>query len=137
MVRQSCIAMLISIGALAAGCGSSGESNDAVRAPVESTTDAPTTPGVAPTTGAPQSGGIAGAVEAAVEGIDDASTATCDINRQTLEIAAQAYQALNGTLPTSQDDLVVAALIIEPAPGFEITPDGLVQAIAGGPCVSP
>ena len=98
-------------------------------------TSAPAAAATTPSTDAPSSGGgIAGALIAGAEGIDDSSSAVCDINRQTLQTASDAYLALNGEFPSSQSDLV-GTLILEPVPGYDFAADGTVQPLADGPCL--
>ena len=115
--RTAIIAMLIA-SPLFVACGSSGDDSDSA------TTVA----------GGSSGGGIAGALVAGAGGIDDASSASCDINRQVLENAVLAFQAVNGADPTTQDELV-GQFVVEPVPAFEIAPDGTVQPLPDGPCL--
>ncbi len=94
----------------------------------------PTTvaPGAASSTGvAPEAGGgvaLPGAT-------DDLNAAACQVNRSTLEVAAQAHELQTGAPPADQQALVDAGALLEPIPGFELTggPDG-VQVTGVGEC---
>ena len=122
--RTAIIAMLIASPLLVA-CGSSGD---------DSGSGAPATAPATAVAGDSSGGGIAGALIAGAGGIDDAGSASCDINRQVLENAVLAFQAVNGADPTTQDELV-GQFVVEPVPAFEIAPDATVQPVPGGPCV--
>ncbi len=130
--RVAAIALLIASPLLAA-CGSSGGDAGSIAAPAPPATDPATdTPATAETPSG--GGGIAGALIAGAGGIDDASSASCDLNRQTLETAVLAFQAVNGVDPTTQDDLV-GSFVVEAVPGFEIAAGGTVQPLPGGACI--
>ena len=60
--------------------------------------------------------------------------AACSVDLQTIQAAVEAYELLNGALPTSQQELVDAQLIREPSVRFEISPEGAVVASPGSPC---
>lgn len=79
-------------------------------------------------------GSLGDAVKIAAAAPGQADAAACDIDRQTLETVVAAYEALNGTPPTSQDDLIADKWIEEASPRFLITPDGLIVASPGSPC---
>ncbi len=130
MFGRAAIVVVVSSTALAAGCGASDGSISAPTVPA-----VPVAVGGAPTTVEAQAGGIGEAISVAVGGIDDASAAVCDVDRKTLETAAEAFLLMNGSFPTSQAELVEAAFIREPSAGLDIAADGSIQPIAGGPCV--
>jgi hypothetical protein len=79
-------------------------------------------------------GSIGDAVEVAAGAPGDAGAAACTTTEQTLTMAADAFLALEGAAPADQQALVEAGLVREPSPWFEITADGVVAAVPGGPC---
>ncbi len=81
-----------------------------------------------------QGGGIGDAIEVVAEAPGQADDAACAIEVQTLTTASEAFYALNGGEPTSQDDLFEAGLIREPSPWFEIGPDGVIVPAPASPC---
>ena len=62
-----------------------------------------------------------------------ADAAACVTDRQTLELAVDTYEALNGVPPADQAVLVTDQLITEPSPRFDVT-DGVIAPAAGSPC---
>ena len=79
-------------------------------------------------------GSLGDAVEVMAGAPAQADGAACDVDRQTLEIAVEAFYALNGSLPTSQSDLVEGQLVKELSPRFDISADGAVVPSATSPC---
>lgn len=79
-------------------------------------------------------GSIGDAVEVAAGAPADADAAACTVDRQTLELAAETYEVLNGAAATSQQDLMDAQMILEPSPRFVIDADGTVTPAPDGPC---
>ena len=79
-------------------------------------------------------GSLGDAVEVAAEAPEDASGTACTVDRQTLELAAETYELLNSTAPTSQQDLLDAQMILEPSARFMIDADGAVVPAPGSPC---
>lgn len=79
-------------------------------------------------------GGIGGALEVAVGALDDADAAACTADRQALQAATETYEILNGTLPTSQQELLDAQMIREVSVRFEITAEGDIVAAPGSLC---
>ncbi len=75
------------------------------------------------------------AVEVTDPGIfDQVNAVTCDADRQTLEIAIDAFTAMEGRPPTDETELV-GNFIREPSNGFDISPQGMVVPAPGSPCV--
>jgi hypothetical protein len=126
--------VVVSFGALAAGCGSSDGSGSAVTAPVVTVAIA-SMPTTTTTTAEAQTGSIGDAIAVAVGAIDDSRAETCDIIRRTLETASEALYAMTGAFPTSQADLVEAQILREPSTEFDIAVDGTIVPVDGGPCV--
>ena len=123
------VAFALVAAASIAGCGGS-DSSSATPGPADTVVAVGDAPLPADGVG---SLGDAVAVIAAAPGQADA--AACDVDRTTMQTATDAYEVLNGALPTSEDDLVVGQLIREPSPRFDITADGLIVPAPGGPCV--
>ena len=90
-----------------AGCGSSA-----------STSAPPTTTAVSPTSRPPTPAEAQGQVASA-------DAAACATNYRTLQTAVEAYRLVEGSEPSSQDDLV-PEMLREPVPGWQIErgPDG-------------
>jgi len=132
--RRFAAIALIAVATLA-GCGSSNGPDTAASASVDGDVVGV---GVAPAPPVPgdgdAAGGIAGAVEVAAGALGDADVAACSVDHQTIQTAVEAYELLNGALPTSQQELVDAQLIREPSVRFEISPEGAVVASPGSPC---
>jgi hypothetical protein len=129
--RRFAVIVLVAAAAFA-GCGSSNDD-----AAASATVDGDVVGvGAAPTP--PATGGGAGsigdAVEVAAGGLGDADVAACSVDHQTIQTAVEAYELLNGALPTNQQELVDAQLIREPSLRFEISPEGAVVASPGSPC---
>ncbi len=71
----------------------------------------------------------------------DVNRAACDSDRTTLEMAIEAFHAMNGTatngeatVPT-EADLVAAGLLRTESTGYDIDPSGVLTPTAGGLCV--
>lgn len=79
-------------------------------------------------------GSLGDAVQTAAEAPGDASAAACTVDRRTLELAADAYELLNGAAATSQQDLLDAQMILEPSPWFSMDAAGDVVPASGSPC---
>jgi hypothetical protein len=131
-LRRFAAIALLAVATLA-GCGSSNDGDTAASASVDGDV---VSVGAAPAP--PAQGGGAGslgdAVEVAAGAIGDADLAACSADLQTIQTAVEAYELLNGALPTSQQELVDAQLIREPSVRFEISPEGAVVASPGSPC---
>jgi hypothetical protein len=134
--RRLAAIVLIAVATLA-GCGSSNDPDTAASASLDGdvvgvgAAPAPAPPAPSDGDGA---GGIAGAVEVAAGALGDADVAACSVDHQTIQTAVEAYELLNGALPTSQQELVDAQLMREPSVRFEISPEGAVVASPGSPC---
>jgi len=115
-----------------AACGSSGGSDsEAGSATVDGNVVAV---GSAQMPGGGGGGGIGDAIEVAAAAPGEASDVACTVDRQTLELAIQSYEILNGALPKSQQDLLDAQMISELSVRFEISGDGTVVPAPGSPC---
>lgn len=79
-------------------------------------------------------GSIGDAVEVAAGAPGDAADVACTIDRQTIETAVEAYEVLNGTRPTTQQELMDAQMIRELSVSFEVDADGVVVPVPGSPC---
>lgn len=86
------------------------------------------------TTSAVADRGGDGAVEVLAGAPGEAGAAACTAVLQTLTTAAETFEALEGNVPTDQDALVAAGLVRDASPWFEVTGDGEVVPVAGGPC---
>jgi hypothetical protein len=65
----------------------------------------------------------------------NANPAACQTTRATLEVAAQAYELMNGAPPVDQQALVDSGVLVEPSPDFELTSGpGGVQITGVGAC---
>lgn len=126
------VAVALVAAASIAGCGGSDSSSSPAGSAVASETVVAVGDAPLPGDGV-GSLGDAVAVVAAAPGQADA--VACDVDRTTMQTATDAYEVLNGALPTSEDDLVTGQLIREPSPRFDITADGLIVPAPGGPCV--
>lgn len=131
-------AAIVSIAvATLAGCGSSNDTDAGASASVGGDVVGV---GAAPAPPASESGdgdgvgSIGDAIEVAAGALGDADVAACSVDHQTIQTAVEAYELLNGALPTSQQELIDAQLIREPSVRFEISPDGVVVASPGSPC---
>jgi hypothetical protein len=136
-LRRFAVIVSIAIATLA-GCGPSNDTDTSatsadVDGDVVGVGAAPAPTPAAPGDGA-EAGGLGGAVEAAAGALGDADVAACSIDHQTIQTAVEAYELLNGALPTSQQELVEAQLMRELSVRFEIGPDGAVVPAPGSPC---
>ena len=138
--RRFAVLVLVVVATLAA-CGSSSDSDSdsgsdsgAATGAVSATVDGDVVAvGPAPVPG-DGVGSLGDAVEVAAGAPGQAADAACTIDRQTLQSAVETYQLLNGSLPTSEQELVDAQMIREPSERFEITADGAVIGAPGSPC---
>lgn len=78
-------------------------------------------------------GSVGDAIEVAAGAPAEADAAACTADRQTLELAVDTYEALNGVPPADQAVLVTDQLIREPSSRFEVT-DGVIAPSPGSPC---
>lgn len=100
---------------------------DVVDVTVGSTADATDTLGGAPLEKA--------AVEVTDPGIfDQVNAVTCDVELKTLEVAIDAFTAMEGRPPVDETELV-GTYIREASVGFDISPEGLPVPAPGSPCV--
>ncbi len=132
-LRRLAVTVFIATATLAA-CGSSsttdtGGATASVDGDVVAVGAAP-----APTPPGDGVGSIGDAVEVAAGAPGEASVASCAVDHQTLQMAVETYELLNGALPTSQQELVDARVIQEPSVYFEITPEGALVPGPGSPC---
>lgn len=130
MPQRRFAALVLAAVATLAACGSSDDSVDEASATVDGDAVAV---GAAPLP-RDAAGSLGDAVAVAAAAPGEASDAACTIDRQTLDSAVEAYELLNGALPTSQQDLLDAQLIREPSVRFEVTADGAVMASPASPC---
>jgi len=131
MSTRAFATLVLVASSLLAACGSSGDADTGAEpADVDGT--------VVAVGGAPLPddgvGSLGDAVEVAAGASDDAGVAACAVDRQTLELATEAYEMLNGALATSQQDLLDAQMILERSPRFVIDAAGAVTPAPGSPC---
>ena len=72
--------------------------------------------------------------EVGVTAIAQADVMACQSDRTVLETAIDAYDALQGTSPTSDADLVTAGLLREESTLWDVTPDGSIVPAPGSTC---
>ena len=131
MPQRRFVALLLATVVTLAACGSSGDADTS--APSATIDGNVVAVGDAPDPGG-GTGGIAGAIEVMAGAPGEASAVACTTDRQTLDTAVQAYEVLNGALPTSQQELLDAGMIRELSVRYEISPDGVVVPAPGSPC---
>jgi hypothetical protein len=122
---QVVVTLVLTVAAAACGGGSS------------ATPAAPTAsslPAMADTVVAQEIGSIGDAVEVAAGAPTQANSAACDIERQTFELASDAYLALTGAPASTQQDLVDQGLLREPSLLLDVAADGTIIPAAGSPC---
>ena len=131
MLTRRFAALLLATTIAVAACGSSGDSDTSTAsASVDGDVVAV---GAAPLPG-DGVGSIGDAVEVAAGAPGDAGDAACTVDRQTLELAVETYELLNGALPTTQQELLDAQMIRELSVRYEIADDGAVVPASGSPC---
>lgn len=124
-------ALVLAAAAALTACGSS---SDADSTAASATIDgADVAVGAAPLPG-DGVGSIGDAVEVAVGALDDAAAVACTVDLQTLQSAVDTYEVLNGTLPTSQRELLDAQMIRELSVRFDVSAEGVVVPAPGSPC---
>jgi len=132
MHQRHFIALLIAVTAAVAACGSSSDSDPgASSATVDGTVVAV---GAAPLPG-DAVGNISDAVEVAAGAPAQANAAACDIERQTIGLAVDAFYATTGADPTSEQDLVDAGILQDVMVGWDLAADGSIVPAPGGACV--
>jgi hypothetical protein len=131
MLPRRLVALVLTTAVALAACGSSGDSNtEAATASIDGSEVAV---GAVPLPG-DGVGSIGDAVEVAAGATGDAGDAACTVDHQTLQTAIDAYEMLNGALPTSQQDLLDAQMIRELSVRFEVSADGVIVQAPGSPC---
>jgi hypothetical protein len=131
MTRRHVSVLVLGMALVAGACSSSPRgADDSGQVSVPDTTIGTATP----TTSGGQGGGIGGAIKVLAEAPGQASDAACATEVQLLATASEAFSALQGAEPTSQNDLFDAGLIKELSPWFEITPDGVIVPAPDSPC---
>jgi hypothetical protein len=136
-MSQRRFAALVLVVASLAACGSSsdgdtGSESATIDGDVVAVGEAPM-PATAPTSG-DAVGDLGDAVEVAAGAPGEADTAACTIDRQTLESAVETYELLNGSLPTTQQELLDAQFIRELSVRYDVTAEGAVVPAPGSPC---
>jgi len=66
--------------------------------------------------------------------IGSADSAACRVDERTLEVAIDAFQALNNRLPASQAELVAAGFLRELSTNYEVEANGSVVPLDSGRC---
>jgi hypothetical protein len=133
MMRRHASVVVLGLALLVSACGSSsGGSDESGPAAAPDASIGSQTPAASPPSN--QGGGIGGAIRVIAEAPGQAEDAACAIEVQTLTTASEAFYALTGGEPTSQDDLLEEGLIRETSPWFEIGPDGVIVPVPGSPC---
>jgi hypothetical protein len=140
--RRFAALVLVVVVAAVSACGSSGTDTRA-DARVDAGTDPATATanvdgdvvavGAAPAPG-DGVGSLGDAVEVAAGAPGQAVGAACSLDRQTLEMAIEAYELLTGSVATSQQELVDAQMIRELSPNFDVGADGALVPAPGSSC---
>lgn len=134
VVRRPILVLAVALVGLGAACGSSDTASSDQASPNTVAVPADTEM-VAVTTDPPaQVGSVGDAIEVAAGAPAMAQDAACTLDLQSLQDASEMYLALNGTLPTSQDDLIGAQLVQERSVRFEISAEGDIVPAPGSPC---
>lgn len=132
MHQRLVIALLLTVTATLAACGSSGDSDSVANS---ATVDgAVVAVGAAPLPG-DAVGSIGDAVEVAAGAPAQANAVACDVDRQTIEMAVDAFYATTGADPTSEQDLVDAGILQDVVLGWDLAADGSIVPAPGGACV--
>ena len=132
MHQRRLVALLITVTAALAACGSSGDSDSVANS---ATVDgAVVAVGAAPLPG-DAVGSIGDAVEVAAGAPAQANAVACDVDRQTIEMAVDAFYATTGADPTSEHDLVDAGILQDVVLGWDLAADGSIVPAPGGACV--
>ncbi len=127
VVRRPILVLAIALVGLGSACGSSDTASSNTVGPADAAVAATTAP-------QSQGGGIGAAIKVAAGAPAKARDAACILDLQSLQGASELYLTLNGTLPTSQDDLIDAQLIQERSVRFEISAEGDIVPAPGSPC---
>jgi hypothetical protein len=76
-------------------------------------------------------GAATGATDPGV--FDQVTGVACEADFKTLSIAVEAFWAMEGRAPTTEDELV-GTFLREPSPAYDISPSGEVIPATGSPC---
>ncbi len=79
-------------------------------------------------------GSVADQVQDGVQAVPVAAGLACDTDRQTLELALEAFEALTGAAPTAEADLVTQGLLREESARYDLDPAGAVVPAPGSGC---
>jgi len=131
MHQRRLVVLLIAVTAALAACGSSGDSD--VGAGSATVDGAVVAVGAAPPPG-DAVGSIGDAVEVAAGAPAQANSAACDIDRQTIGMAVDAFYATTGADPTSEQELVDAGILQDVVLGWDLAADGSIVPAPGGAC---
>lgn len=131
MPQRRTVALVLAAVATFAACGSSDDAGTGTGSPTDG--GAVVAVGPAPVPG-DDAGSLGGAMEVAAAAPGQATGAACAIDRQTLETAIEAYELLNGSRPTSEQELVDAQMIRELSANFDVSADGALVTASGSAC---
>ncbi len=73
-------------------------------------------------------------IDEGLQAVPVANQQVCGVERQTLETAIDAYEALTGDLPTSEADLVDQGLLREETSSYDLDATGAIVPSAGSNC---
>lgn len=66
--------------------------------------------------------------------IEQGYAQACDADRKTLELASEAFYAMNGSYPSAEADLVAAGLLRSESEGMDLAGDGSIVPAPGSHC---
>jgi hypothetical protein len=62
------------------------------------------------------------------------SSQVCGVERRTIELAVEAFYAIEGRYPTTERELVDAQVLREEVTSYDVAPDGVITPAPGSTC---
>ena len=79
-------------------------------------------------------GSVAEQVDDGLTAVPVANDLACGTDRQTFELALQAFEAITGAAPTAEADLVTQGLLREESARYDLDPAGAIVPAPGSGC---
>lgn len=79
-------------------------------------------------------GSVTEQVDDGLQAVPVANALSCDTERRTIEMALQAYEAVVGSAPSSEADLVTQGILREESALYDLDPTGAIVPATGSSC---
>lgn len=79
-------------------------------------------------------GSVAEQVDEGLTAVPVANGVACDTDRQTFQLAIEAFTAMTGAPPAAEADLVTQGFLSTEVPGYDLDPTGSIVPAPGSNC---